>query len=50
MNQNKAASPKPSKIVRKLKLSKQTLVPLTGEVTGPIGYTKRATGCPVHTC
>ena len=49
MNQNKATPPKPSKIVRKLKLSKQTLVPLTGEA-GPIGCTRRATGCPVHTC
>jgi hypothetical protein len=42
-------SPKPSKVVRKLKLSKETLSPLSSETAG-LSCTKRATGCPIHTC
>jgi hypothetical protein len=41
--------PKPSKIVRKLKLSKETVGPLTREVNA-YAYTKRLNGCPIHTC
>ena len=41
-------SPKPSKVVRKLKLSKETVSPLTSETAA--SCTARATGCPIHTC
>lgn len=43
-----ASQPKPTKIVRKLKLSKQKVAQLTGEHAPRC--TKRVTGCPVHTC
>ena len=49
MDQKSSGSPKPSKVVRKLKLSKETVSPLTDE-TSALSCTKRATGCPIHTC
>jgi hypothetical protein len=49
MEKNPPALPKPSKIIRKLKLSTQTVAPLTRE-TEAVSCTKRATGCPIHTC
>jgi len=52
MNQNKAAPPKPSKIVRKLKLSRVTVAPLApGETPEEIClYTHKLSGCgPAHT-
>jgi hypothetical protein len=41
-------SPKPTKVVRSLKLSKEKVAQLTEN--GARLCTKRATGCPVHTC
>jgi hypothetical protein len=50
MNKKKTSgSPKPSKVVRKLKLSKETVSPLTSEIA-EASCTMRATGCPIHTC
>jgi len=49
MDKKSPAPPKPSKVVRKLKLSKETVAVFTNE-TAPAACTKRATGCPIHTC
>jgi hypothetical protein len=42
--------PKPSKIVRKLKLSKELVAPLTRDTETTYYCTKKNTGCPIHTC
>jgi len=48
----KTALLKPSKIVRKLELSKQTLTQLAADpaMPSPTPCTRRATGCWAHTC
>jgi len=43
--------PKPTRISRKLALSSEKLVVLTGETAKPQdACTNRNTGCPIHTC
>jgi hypothetical protein len=50
MEKQPPSPPKPSKIVRKLKLSREVVAPLTRDVVDAPGCTKRWTGCPIHTC
>lgn len=43
--------PKPTRISRKLALSSEKLVVMTGETPKPeAACTNRRTGCPIHTC
>ena len=49
MNKLPKEPPKPKKVVRKLTLSKEMVAQL-GEAPGPVACTRKATGCPIHTC
>jgi hypothetical protein len=50
-NQKQNKLPKPTRISRKLALSSERLVVMTGEVAKPeAACTNRKTGCPIHTC
>lgn len=49
MDKKPPGPPKPTKVVRKLRLAKE-IVAVSFDETTAVSCTKRATGCPVHTC